>query len=212
MRIAIIGGTGSEGSGLVLRLARAGEEVVIGSRDRQKALAAAAQMNRMAGVKTIKGAENSEAAALSEIVVLTVPEKVHRDMLLALRSSLRGKLLIDATVRLDREAPDSTGHLSAAEEAQQLLGPETKVVAAFQNISAHALRDIDRPIESDVLVVGDDKDAKRKAMALVEKIGARAVDAGGLKNARILEDLTKLLIAINQRYKSKDAGIKVTGI
>lgn len=212
MRIAIIGGTGSEGSGLVLRLARAGEEVVIGSRDRQKALAAAAQMNRMAGVETIKGAENSEAAALSEIVVLTVPEKVHRDMLLALRSSLRGKLLIDATVRLDREAPDSTGHLSAAEEAQRLLGPETKVVAAFQNISAHALRDIDRPIESDVLVVGDDKDAKRTAMALVEKIGARAVDAGGLKNARILEDLTKLLIAINRRYKSKDAGIKVTGI
>jgi NADPH-dependent F420 reductase len=131
------------------------------------------------------------------------------------KEALRGKLLIDTTVPLDPEAPGrlaSANHQSALEQAQEFLGAETKVVAAFQNISYRLLKDPKRAIDSDVLVCGDDPNARRSAMALVEKAGLRAIDAGGAHHARAVEGLTPLLLELNRRHKTKEAGIRITGL
>lgn len=226
MRIGILGGTGKEGSGLGLRWAHAGHEVVIGSRERAKAERVAMELNRVLGLVpplappstggiAIIGRENLEAARLGEVVVLTVPYAAHRTTLESVREALAGKVLVDVTVPLDPAAPrrvklPPAG--SAAVESQQLLGPEVRVVAAFHNVSAEHLKELEHSIDCDVLVCGDDKAAKAIVIGLAKDAGMRAFDAGPLVNAVVPEGLTSVLIHINTRFKIKNAGIRITGI
>ncbi len=215
MKIAILGGTGRLGTGLALRWAVSGEEVIIGSRDEGRATAAADHLNRAVGGAGIRGASNQQAAQEADVVVLTVPATAQLASLNEVRERLRGKLLIDCTVQVDPGAPGhltAANHRSALEEAQAFLGPETNVVAAFQNISYRLLKDPNRPIDCDVLVCGDDPDARGLAMTLVTKARLRAIDAGGARHARAVEGLTVLLLELNRRYKTKEAGIRITGL
>jgi hypothetical protein len=213
--IAILGGTGHEGSGLGLRWAKAGHTVLIGSRVAEKAQAAAAELNARLGADSVRGLDNLSAARQGEIIVLTVPYSAHAATVESVREAAHGKIFVDVTVPL---APPKVSRVqmppagSASQEAQNLLGPNVKVVAAFQNISAEHLKDSDHPIDCDVLVCGDDKDAKGTVIALAMDAGMRAWDAGPLANAVIPEGLTSVLIGLNVRYKVKSSGIRITGI
>jgi NADPH-dependent F420 reductase len=215
VRIAVLGGTGKEGSGLAYRWARAGYDVVIGSRSAEKAARVAAELNEALGGGAIRGMVNADAAREADINVLTVPYSAHRATLESIREELQGKILVDVTVPL--KPPDvTTAYVpegrSASEEAQALLGEGVRVVAAFQNISAVHLKDLGRIIACDVLVCGDDSEAKREVMALVEAVDMRGIDAGPLANAVAVEALTPVLIGINKRYKVKGTGIHITGL
>ncbi len=213
--IAVIGGTGHEGSGLALRWAAAGLDVIIGSRQAAKAEQVAAQINDRLGRLAARGMENAAAAAAAQVVVLTVPYSAHADTLTAIRDAVQGKVLVDVTVPLRPPKvsrvwiPDGR---SATEEAQALLGPGARVVCAFQNISAEHLSDLDHAIDSDVLVCGDDAAAKAVALELAARAGMRGIDAGPLQNAVVVEGLTAILIGINLRYKVKGAGVRITGL
>jgi len=214
--IAVIGGTGNEGPGLALRWARSGSyQVIIGSRQLEKAQRVADELNARLGSETIHGMTNPEAAAAADLAVLTVPYNAHAATLESIRAGVHGKILVDVTVPLQ---PPKVSRVyippggSAAIEAQTLLGEAVRVVAAFQNVSATHLSDPDRPIECDVLVCGDDKEAKIEVIALAEAAGLRGLDAGPLANAVVIEGLTAVLIGINIRYKVKAAGIKITGL
>ena len=214
-RIAVLGGTGKEGSGLALRWARAGFPVAIGSRDPERARAAVERLRPLAPAASLYGLTNAEAAAWGEVVVIAVPYEGHGPLLAALRETLRGKRVIDVVVPLDpqnprRYAPPPEG--SATAEAQRILGSETPVVGAFHNISHHLLHDPEGTPDCDVLVVGDHREAKAEAIALAEAIGLTAYDAGPLANASIVEGLTAVLIGLNMRYKTRGAGIRITGI
>jgi len=215
VKIAILGGTGREGTGLALRWAAAGEDVIIGSRDERRAAAAADHLNHTLGKAAIRGTSNRRAAEEADVVVLTVPYAAHLSTLKEVKEALRGKLLIDTTVSLDTDAPGRLAlgdHASALEEAQEFLGPSVKVVAAFQNISFRLLKDLGKVINCDVLVCGDDPHARRLAITLVAKAGVRALDAGSAQHARTVEGLTPLLLELNRRYKTKEAGIRITGL
>jgi NADPH-dependent F420 reductase len=163
----------------------------------------------------IEGADNLEAARRADIVVLTVPYAAHRATLEAARPGLAGKILVDVTVPL---MPPRVARVqlppedSAAVAAQALLGPEVKVVSAFQNVSAHLLDEPDAAIDCDVLVCGDDKEARSTVAALAATAGMRAVHGGALANSAAAEALTSVLIFINGRYKVKAAGIRFTGL
>jgi NADPH-dependent F420 reductase len=215
MKIAILGGTGQQGPGLALRWAIAGEEVMIGSRDQERAEKMTSELNARLGDARIRGMENRQAAAAAEIVVLTVPYTAHLSTLESVKVHVQGKIFVDVSVPLDPENPrrmrmPAAG--SATEEAQAFLGPETRVVAAFQTISAHALRDPDHAIDSDVLVCGNDAEAKNIVMGLVAKMGLHALDAGPAESARVVEGLTSILIRLNIRHKVKESGIRLTGL
>lgn len=215
LAVAVIGGTGKEGSGLALRWARAGLDVVIGSRKLEKAQRVAGELNAVLGQELIRGLENRAAARAGHIVVLSVPYSAHRAILEDIRPALPGKVLVDVTAPIDPTDPGRVRVLengSAAVEAQQLLGSDVTVVAAFQNIAAGHLQDLDHEIDSDVLVCGDDADAKQMTIELAGKAGMRALDAGPLVNASSVEGLTAVLIGLNKRYKSKGTGIRITGI
>ena len=215
MKIAILGGTGEQGPGLALRWALAGEDVIIGSRSRERAEKVAAELNAELGQSRIRGLENPQAAEEAEVVVLTVPYAAHVGTLESVKSQVQGKIFIDVSVPLD---PDNPRRMqmppagSATEEAQALLGPETRVVAAFQNVSAHLLRDPHHPIDCDVLVCGNDAEAKRTVSGLVAKMGLHAYDVGPAESARIVEGLTSLLIRLNIRHKVKGSGVRLTGL
>ena len=215
MKIAILGGTGEQGPGLALRWARAGEEVIIGSRQREKGERVATELNQELGKVRLRGTDNASAAAAAEVVVLTVPYSAHVSTLATVHEQLKGKIFVDVSVPLDPENPrrvlmPPAG--SAAEEAQQLLGPEVKVVGALQNVSAHLLRDVNAAIDCDVLVCGADKDARATVMQLIERLGIHALDAGPLEAARLIEPITALLIRLNIRHKVHSAGIRITGL
>lgn len=215
MKIAILGGTGPEGSGLALRWAVSGHDVIIGSRLREKGERIAEELLRLAPEAKIRGTDNLEASQQAENIVLTVPYEAQEATLKAVKQAISGKLFI--TVVAPTKSPKARvwrlpSGMSAAEEAQDLLGDDTRVVAAFQNIGAHHLRDLDYELDCDVLVCGDDKEAKTEAIALAEAAGMRGLDAGSLQNAVVVEGLAAVLIAINRRYKVKDAGIKITGL
>jgi NADPH-dependent F420 reductase len=215
MRIAVLGGTGKEGSGLALRWAHAGHEVVIGSRDADKASRVAEELNLVLGQQRIQGAGNRAAASRADVVVLSVPYSAHADTLAMVRDSLAGKVLVDVTVPINagdvlRVSVPAGG--SASKEAQAIVGPSTRVVTAFQNISATHLRRLDATIDCDVLVCGDDEDAKRIGMQLVTDAGLRPWDAGPLDNAVAVEGLTPILLGINKRHRLKGAGIRITGL
>jgi NADPH-dependent F420 reductase len=216
VRIAILGGTGEQGPGLALRWAKAGEEVIIGSRQREKGEKVAAELNQELGKELLRGTDNVTAAAAAEIVVLTVPYSAHVNTLESVKEQLQGKIFVDVSVPLDPEnarrvTMPATG--SAAEEAQQVLGPAVKVVGALENVSAYILRDVNAAIDCDVLVCGD-KDARPTVMQLVNKLGGgiRAINAGPLEAARQIEPITALLIRLNILNKVHSAGIRLTGL
>jgi NADPH-dependent F420 reductase len=220
MKLAVLGGTGKEGSGLALRWAQRGHAVVIGSRDAAKAERVAEELNLVlggspsAGAGRIQGADNVQAATSAEVVILTVPYAAHADTLNSVREAVQGKVLIDVTVPVNtadftRVSIPPGG--SAAKEAQQILGEQVHVVAAFQNISSTHLKKLDDVIDCDVLVCGDNADAKRVALQLVTDSGMRGWDAGPIDNAVVVEGLTPVLLGINRRHKVKGAGIRITG-
>jgi len=213
--IAVLGGTGKEGSGLSLRWAHKGYAVIIGSRTPDKALRVAGELNELLGENLVKGMANGDAACEADLVVLTVPYSAHRATLESVREAVQGKVLIDVTVPL-KPPQVSTVNLpegrTAAEEAQTLLGENVKVVSAFQNVSASHLKDLDHRVDCDVLVCGDDEEAKLAAIRLAEAAGMRGIDAGPLVNAVVAESLTPLLVGINKRYKVAGAGIRITGL
>ena len=218
--IAILGGTGPEGSGLAYRWARAGEHIVIGSRDSQRAAATAQQLRaRIAGNVQIEGAENSTAVALAEIVVITVPFSGHAALLKQLKPVWKpGAIVIDTSVPLAAEVGDAATRMlgvwqgSAAEQARDLVPSGVSVVAAFQNLSASRLAS-EEPVDCDILVCSDDEKAKQVAFELAAIIpGGRPLNGGKLENARIVESLTALLIGLNIRYKVHGAGVRFTGL
>jgi NADPH-dependent F420 reductase len=215
IRIAVLGGTGREGGGLAFRWARAGYDVIIGSRQTEKAERAAAELNQRLGDEIVRGMRNDEAAAEADIVVLTVPYSAHKTILDSVRQAAQGKVLVDVSVPLKppntRTVHVPEGH-SAAEEAQALLGDGVRVVSAFQNISSAHLNDESHLINCDVLICGDDAEAKQDVEVLVEAAGMRGVDAGPLANAVAAEALTPVLLSINKRYGVKKAGIRITGL
>jgi NADPH-dependent F420 reductase len=219
-RIAIIGGTGDQGRGLGLRWARAGFEIIIGSRDAPRAVAAAQELhNALGGEATIAGAANGEAAAQAAIVILTVPFAAQIATLKDIREQLApGSLLVDVTVPLEPAVGGRPSRVlgvwagSAAEQCAELAPAGVEVVSAFHNISATVLADLAHTVECDILVCGDSKEAKTRLRPLIEAIpGCRYVDAGALANSRTVEALTALLIGINVRYKAH-TGLRLTGL
>jgi NADPH-dependent F420 reductase len=217
--IAVLGGTGPEGFGLALRWARAGETVIVGSRDPKRAQAAAAKIKEKAGASAqVSGDENTAACAAADLLVLTIPFEGHATLLKQLKPAIRpGSIVIDATVPLASSVGGRATRTlgvwqgSAAQEAAELLPKGVSVVAAFQNISAELLN-ADGPVECDVIVCSDDANASQAALALATKIpGVRAINGGKLENARILEQITALLIGLNIRHKGHSA-IRITGL
>ncbi len=214
--LAILGGTGKEGKGLAYRWAKAGYNVFIGSRKAEKAQNAADEVRARLenGNAPVRGLLNPEAAAQADIVVVTVPYAAHRPTLEAVREAVQGKIVVDVTVPLvppkvaKAQMPPAG---SAAQEAQEILGPEVAVVDAFQNIS-HELLWEGEAIACDVLVTGKGKKNRQVVIQLVRDAGLRAWDAGPIENSAVVEGLTSVLIYLNKTYGSTHAGIRVTGI
>ena len=217
--IAVIGGTGAAGLGLALRWARAGETVIIGSRDAARAQQAAEAVRQRVGPSAqVSGLDNAAACAASELLVLTVPFEGQATLLKQLKSAMRpGSILIDATVPLAASVGGRSSRTlsvwqgSAAQQAAELVPKGVLVAAAFHNLSAHLLNQ-DEDIDADVIVCSDDPHATAVAMELAVKIPrVRAIDGGKLENARILEQITALLIGLSSRYKGH-AGVRITGL
>jgi len=209
--IAIMGGTGSLGLGLAGRLARPGVRVIIGSRDAKRGQDAADGLNEQLGQKFVEGMLNADAVREAEMAVISVPYEGQKQTLSDLTAELKGKIVIDAVVPLEKGRPFVPADGSALLEAQRILGDDTPVIGALHNISALDLSKPEEPL-GDVLVCGDNKEAKARVIELLERIGANAFDAGPAANAYVIEGLTGVLIALNRRYKSKHASVKITGI
>lgn len=215
--IAVIGGTGAEGSGLAMRWAVAGYPVVIGSRSTEKATAVSAELAAKlpAGSASLTGLANLAAAEAADIVVLSVPYSSQAGIIDQIEAGCHDKIFVTVAVPLK---PPKVAVVwqppggSAALEAKAQLGDDVRVVAAFQNISAAHLQDLDWEPDSDVLVTGDSKAAKAQVMELANAAGFFGVDAGPLANSSVVEGLTAVLIGINMRNKVKGAGIRITGI
>jgi 8-hydroxy-5-deazaflavin:NADPH oxidoreductase len=215
-KIAILGGTGKEGKGLAYRWAKAGLEVVIGSRTQEKAQAVANELNGKLkeNGETVKGMENKNAADWSDLVVLTVPHSAQMNMLQTVKESVSGKILINVTVPL---VPPKVTKVqmppagSAAQEAQDFLGEQTAVVAAFQNVSYERLLN-DEDVNCDVIVCGTGKAARQVVINLVQKAGMVGWDGGVIENAVVVEGMTSILIGLNKQFEGRAAGIKITGI
>ncbi|MDE0140373.1 MAG: NADPH-dependent F420 reductase [Caldilineaceae bacterium] len=216
--LAVIGGTGEEGSGLALRWAASGYPVLIGSRSRERAVAAAAELRSMLPPELparISGDSNEEATAAADVIVLSVPYDSQAGILEQIREGCQGKTVVSVVVplrppRVSRVWRPPGG--SAAEEAQALLGDGARVVAAFQNISATHLKELDHAVDCDILVTGNDRGAKLTAIELAQAAGMRGIDAGPLVNSRVSEGLTAVLIGINIRNKVKGSGLRITGV
>jgi NADPH-dependent F420 reductase len=217
--IAVLGGTGPEGYGLALRWARAGETVIIGSRDAGRAQEAAAKIRSAASNQAkVSGAENAAACADADLLVLTIPFEGHAALLKHIKPALSsGSIVVDATVPLAASVGGRATRTlgvwqgSAAQQAAELVPSGVSVVAAFHNTSAEVLNS-DAPVDCDVIVCSDDTDAIQLVRALAAKIpGVRAIDGGKLENARILEQITALLIGLNIRHKGH-SGIRITGL
>lgn len=217
--IAVLGGTGPEGFGLALRWARAGETVIIGSRDGKRAQEAAERIKQQVGASAkVSGADNAAACAAADLLVLTIPFEGHAALLKQLKAALRaGSILVDATVPLAASVGGRASRTlgvwqgSAAQQAVELVPSGVSVVAAFQNTSAEILNG-DDPVDCDVIVCSDDVEAGKTVRTLAARIpGVRAIDGGKLENARILEQITALLIGLNIRHKG-NSGIRITGL
>jgi len=217
--IAVIGGTGPEGFGLALRWAHAGETIIIGSRDAKRAQDAAGKIKEKVGAHAqVSGEENSAACAATDLIVLTVPFESQANLLKQLKTAIRpGSVVIDATVPLAASVGGRASRTlgvwqgSAAQQTAELVPKGVTVVAAFQNVSAELLNQ-NGPVDCDVLVCSDDANASQLVRSLAAKIpGVRPVDGGKLENARIVEQITALLIGINIRSKAH-SGIRITGL
>lgn len=213
--IAIIGGTGSLGSALALRLARSGLTVVIGSRDAGKAEATAEEVRQMSGGKRVSGDRNETAADSGDIVVVTVPFSSQTATLEAILPAVAGKLVVDTTVPL---VPPKVGRVQlplagcAAAICQQVLGDSARVVSALHNVSADKLA-ADEPLACDVLVFGDSADDREELICVLDRTGMRGIHGGPLINSTAAEAMTSVLISINRRYGvSGGAGIRITGV
>jgi NADPH-dependent F420 reductase len=224
--VAIIGGTGDEGFGLALRLARAGEDVVIGSRAEERGQAAAEKAADILGLGSgagtrggIEGTSNEKAAAACDVVFVTVPYAGQAEIYRSLKDALRPEAIVcDTTTPLATAVGRPPWHLvtpwegSAAEQAKAILPKGVRLVSGFHTVSGHALQDIDRPLEGDVMLCGGNAGGKASIGALVERIpNLRWVDAGPLSMARILERMTAVLVSVNRTYGLTEAGISVTG-
>lgn len=213
MKLALVGGTGREGSALAVRWTQAGHQVVIGSRTAERARARAAELSAEAGVQ-LAGSANDEACDGADVVVLCIPYDVHEAVLRDLQPRLQGRIVVDLTVPLKppkvREVHLPPGG-SAAQEAAALLGPGSRLVAAYHHISSVALT-AGQHDRCDVLICGDDAEAKEAVIQLTRDLGMRGLDAGPLRNAVALESLTPVLLYLNKRYQCRDAGIVITGL
>jgi 8-hydroxy-5-deazaflavin:NADPH oxidoreductase len=217
--IAIIGGTGAQGMGLALRWVRAGETIIIGSRDAARAQQAAQTIRERVGSKAnVSGLENSDAVSASDLLMLTVPFEGAAGLLKQLKPVIRtGSILIDATVPLAAGVGGRSSRTlgvwqgSAAQQTAELMPKGVSVVAAFQNVSAEVLNR-DEDVDCDVIVCSDDPNATHVAIELAAKIPRiRAIDGGKLENARIVEQITALLIGLNIRHKGH-GGVRITGL
>jgi 8-hydroxy-5-deazaflavin:NADPH oxidoreductase len=216
--IAVLGGTGPEGIGLALRWARAGETVIIGSRDAQRAKEAAAKIKARVPDAKISGDENSAACGAADVIVLTIPFAGQAALLKQIKASIRpGAVVVDTTVPLAASVGGRATRTlgvwqgSAAQQTAELVPPGIPVVAAFHNVAADLLN-ADGPLDCDVIVCSDDAAASLRVQALAVKIpGVRALDGGKLENARIVEQITALLIGLNIRHKGH-SGIRITGL
>jgi NADPH-dependent F420 reductase len=220
MDISVIGGTGEEGFGLTLRLARAGEHVIIGSRSAEKGSTTADKaVEILGGDAKVSGTTNEDAAERGEVVFVTVPFGGQADIYRAIKPHVAaGKIVVDCTSPLATAVGGRAWHVvrpwhgSAAEQAKAILDPGVKMVAAFHTVSGEQLQDLSRPMDSDVFVCGIDREAKATVGELIDRIpNLRWVDAGDLTQARIAETMTALLISVNRAYKIHDAGFRVTG-
>ena len=217
--IPIVGGTGALGWGLAMRWARAGQPIVIGSRSAERAAEAAARVREAVPGAEVEGVENAEAVARGPVVFLTVPFRNQSENLTNLREALKpGQLLVDCTVPLaaavSGKATRSLGvwQGSAAQQAQEMVPEGVTVIAALHTVSAPSLGDVEAELGEDVLICGDRKADKQRVARLIDRIdGLRAVNAGALEMARIVEQLTPMLISVNTRYKTH-AGIRLTGL
>jgi 8-hydroxy-5-deazaflavin:NADPH oxidoreductase len=217
--IAIVGGTGHLGFGLAIRLANAGTPVVIGSRDAGRGGEHAESVFAAVPGARVSGAANADAVADAEIVVLSVPFSSHASTLKSIKAALRaGQLLLDVTVPLATAVGGRPAHVlgvwhgSAAQQAQELLPDGVAVVSGLHTVAAAHLADLDHAFDEDVLLAGDDRDAKRRVAELIALVpGLRPIDAGKLEMARITEQLTALTIGINIRHKTT-AGVKLVGL
>ena len=218
--VAVVGGTGAEGSGLALRFAKAGLRVLIGSRNWEKAQAAAREIAAQAGNGEVTGHTNPDAVSQAAIVILTVPLSAQVETLKSIRTNLKsGAILVDATVPLEIAIGGRVSRTvslwdgSAAQQAARLAPPGVSVVAAFHLLGAEALKHLDRPVDCDALICGDNADSKTAVSALAKTIpGVRVIDAGPLENARYLENSAALLIALNLKYKVNHSGLRITGL
>jgi NADPH-dependent F420 reductase len=214
MKIGIVGGTGREGRGLAVRWAKAGHDVFIGSRQAEKGAAKAAEFSGEFGV-VLQGADNVAACDHAELIIVTVPYSAHRPTFESIKDAIGDKVIVDITVPLQPpkvrsvNLPDGQ---AAALEARALLPEGTRLVAALHHISSEHLSDPEHTFDCDVLVCGDDKDARAAVISVISDLGLRGVDAGVLKNAIALESLTPVLLHINRRYESVGSGIRITGI
>lgn len=211
--LAIIGGTGALGSGLAVRWAAAGYPVVLGSRSREKAEAAARGIEPGHGAPPVRGDSNEGAARAGDIVVIAVPFSSHDSTLDEIKDAVTGKIVVDAVVplvppRVSLVQLPAQG--SAAQMAQARLGEGTRVVSAFHHVGAAKLR-AGGAVDCDVLVFGNDRAARDAVIGLADAIGTRGIDGGPIANAVAAEALTSILIGINRRYQVDCAGIRITG-
>ena len=219
MKIAIIGGTGGQGLGIAIRFVQAGEDVIIGSRTVEKAQAAVDKVRDLLDdVGDLKAAENPDAAAEAEVLVLTVPLAAQKSTLLSIKDGAKDKPLLDATGPLESAIGGSPINYldlwdgAAAERSAKIL-KEANIICAFNNISSAALMNFNEPIDCDCLISGDDADSKKIATELIEKIpGVNVIDCGSLERAKIIEKITPLLIGLNIRNKTQFGGIRITGL
>jgi len=218
--VAVVGGTGAEGSGLALRFAKAGLRVLIGSRNLDRAQAAAKEIAAQAGTDEVTGHTNSDAVGKAAIVILTVPLSAQVETLKSIRTNFQsGSILVDATVPLEIAIGGRVSRTitlwdgSAAQQAARLAPPGVAVVSTFHLLGAEALKGLNHPIDCDALICGDNADAKTTVSRIAEKIpGVRAIDAGPLDNARYLESSAALLIALNLKHKVSHSGLRITGL
>jgi 8-hydroxy-5-deazaflavin:NADPH oxidoreductase len=212
--LAIIGGTGALGTGLAMRWADAGYTVVLGSRSREKADAAARRIIAANGAPPVRGEDNVGAASAGDVVIIAVPWSNHDAILDEIKPSVAGKIVVDAVVPL---VPPKVSLVqlpsqgSAGQIAQERIGDIARVVSAFHNVAAAKLQS-GGAVDCDVLVFGNDREAREAVIVLAEALGTRGIDGGGIANSAAGEALTSVLIAINRRYKVAGAGIRITGL
>ena len=209
--IAIIGGTGGLGSALAFRLGRAGYKIFIGSRTESKAQYSANELNNRLGENILSGYVNLEAAKKSEIIILTIPFSNHDEIIEEIKEEVQGKIVVDTTVPL---VPPKVSRVqlplggSIAKLAQEKLGQNVRLVSAFQNVAATSLESEDN-VKGEVLVCGNNVDARSEVISLIESIGLKGWHAGPIDNSVVTESLTPVLIFLNKRYKLSGSGISI---